>query len=59
MQAQIYIVRIYRRNGETDLAGVVEVVRNGERRRFRSVDQLCQVLDLPPNQRSRRRGRRR
>jgi hypothetical protein len=58
MQAQIYIVRIYRRNGETGPAGVVEIVRSGERQRFQSVEELCRILDLPPEQRSPWRARR-
>jgi hypothetical protein len=58
MQPQIYIVRIYRRNGDAGLAGVVEVVRSGERQRFHDVEQLRRILGLPSAQRSQWRARR-
>jgi hypothetical protein len=52
MQTQIYIVRIYRRNGAGGAAGLVEVVRSGERRQFHGIDELRRILDLPPAPRS-------
>ena len=51
MQAQVYIVRIYRRNGETGLAGTVEVVRDREQRHFRNFEELRAILELAPEPR--------
>jgi len=48
VQAQTYVVRIYRRNGSpgNELAGVVEVVRTGRKLRFESFDQLRTILGV-------------
>jgi hypothetical protein len=50
-QAQTYVVRIYRRNGQPnrEVAGVVEVVQSGRRLRFESFEQLRAILARPPS----------
>ena len=45
MQAQIYIVRIYRRKPRNGVVGMVEIVRSRERRHFRSFKDLRAILD--------------
>jgi hypothetical protein len=49
---ETYIVRIYRReeNRPHDLIGIVEAVGAGSNRAFRSVDELCTILNGPSNQ---------
>jgi hypothetical protein len=46
MLAQTYVVRIYRRNegAGKEVAGIVEIVRSGSRRRFDSFDELHAIL---------------
>lgn len=48
MQAQTYIVRIYRRNGAPGFAGVVEIVQRRKSQVFRNFDELRSILDQPP-----------
>jgi hypothetical protein len=48
MQAQIYIVRIYRRNGAPGFAGVVEIVQHRRTESFRNFEELRAILDKPP-----------
>jgi hypothetical protein len=48
MQAQIYIVRIYRRNGAPGIAGVVEIVQRRRSESFRNFEELRAILDKPP-----------
>jgi hypothetical protein len=48
MQAQTYIVRIYRRNGATGFAGVVEIVQWRRSEPFRDFEELRAILDKPP-----------
>lgn len=47
MQAQIYIVRIYRRNGAPGFAGVVEIVQRRRSESFRNFEELRAILDKP------------
>ncbi|MEQ1883094.1 MAG: hypothetical protein ABL878_19240 [Burkholderiales bacterium] len=47
MQAQIYIVRIYRRNGAPGFAGVVEIVQRRKSESFRNFEELRTILDKP------------
>lgn len=48
MQAQTYIVRIYRRNGGSGFAGVVEIVHGRRSEAFRNFEELRAILDRPP-----------
>ena len=48
MQAQTYIVRIYRRNGASGFAGVVEIVQGRRSESFRNFEELRAILDKPP-----------
>lgn len=48
MQAQTYIVRIYRRNGAAGFAGVVEIVQRRRSESFRNFEELRAILDQPP-----------
>jgi len=48
MQAQTYIVRIYRRNGGSGFAGVVEIVQRRRSESFRNFEELRAILDKPP-----------
>lgn len=47
-RAQTYVVRIYRCDGSPgkELAGVVEIVRDGRRIRFNSFNQLRTILAM-------------
>ena len=47
MQAQIYIVRIYRRNGAPGFAGVVEIVQDRRFESFRNFEELRAILEIP------------
>lgn len=47
MQAQTYIVRIYRRNGAPGFAGVVEIVQGRRSESFRNFEELRAILDEP------------
>jgi hypothetical protein len=55
LQAESYIVRIYRRESPSQMKGVVEVVRTGKRIGFASSEELWAVLApgrcLPANKR--------
>jgi len=57
LQAESYIVRIYRRDSPRQVKGVVEVVRTGERIGFASSEELWAVLvpatRLPASRRTR------
>jgi hypothetical protein len=46
MQARVYIVRIYRRDGDNVPAGTIEIVRSGARKRFRGFGELRAILGL-------------
>jgi hypothetical protein len=46
MQARVYIVRIYRRDGDNVPAGTIEIVRSGARKRFRGFGALRAILGL-------------
>lgn len=48
MQAQTYIVRIYRRNGGSGFAGVVEIVQRRRSEAFRNFEELRAIFDKPP-----------
>jgi len=48
MQAQTYIVRIYRRNGGSGFAGVVEIVQGRRSEAFRNFEELRAILNQPP-----------
>ncbi len=48
MQAQTYIVRIYRRNGGSGFTGVVEIVQRRRSESFRNFEELRSILDQPP-----------
>ncbi len=47
MQAQTYIVRIYRTNGASGFAGVVEIVQGRKSESFRTFEELRAILDKP------------
>ena len=47
MQAQIYIVRLYRGNGAPGFAGVVEIVQRRRSESFRNFEELRAILDEP------------
>lgn len=42
----VYVVRIYRRTARDSsmLAGVVEIINGGHRQSFKSLDELCAIL---------------
>ena len=54
MQSQTYIVRIYRRNGGSRLAGLVETVQSRKLESFHDFDELLGILDRPPHRTTRR-----
>jgi hypothetical protein len=55
MQTETYVVRVYRRSGNSasarpdssSLVGVVEIPDNGEKRSFHGIDELWRILAHP------------